>query len=235
MARRFMSGGRLDGRVNPARASDIPGASLALGARIRAAPSAKGRGRADRDIAIGASVILHVLALWAFLATHVMEPPPDMEPMQVVLTPLRSVRAPRAAAAPPSPPQMTPRFAEPTRPLATRPPAEASPEAPGAATERSTAPHAAPTVDEKMANELRHRIRCQHADPASLTEVERDRCFDELAKGAATATPYAVISPRKKAIFDREHICKPDDDWCLYRSGKGPYPGLLGLDMFKTK
>ncbi|WP_236627590.1 hypothetical protein [Caulobacter sp. B11] len=42
---------------------------------------------------------------------------------------------------------------------------------------------------------------------------------------------YAVIDPAKKAAFDG--ACKRDDDWCLYRTGEGPYPGLFALGRKK--
>jgi hypothetical protein len=62
-----------------------------------------------------------------------------------------------------------------------------------------------------------------------LTQAEREVCLDALAAGSKTAPLYPVVSQKDKDTFDGVHTCRKDDDWCLYRSGKGPYPGLVGL------
>ena len=63
---------------------------------------------------------------------------------------------------------------------------------------------------------------------AGPTKAERDACNEALgAKHKNGPALYAAIDPDKKAAFDGD--CKKDDDWCLYRTGKGPYPGLFAL------
>ncbi|MDB5458091.1 MAG: hypothetical protein JWP92_3676, partial [Caulobacter sp.] len=76
-------------------------------------------------------------------------------------------------------------------------------------------------------------IGCANADALKLTKAERAACADKLGRKALTAPLYAVIDPEKKAAFDGD--CKKDDDWCLYRSGKGPYPGLFALGKKKKR
>ncbi|MFZ0266953.1 MAG: hypothetical protein WAL33_04905, partial [Caulobacter sp.] len=69
---------------------------------------------------------------------------------------------------------------------------------------------------------------CTQADIVKLTKAEREACAEALgAKNKNGPALYAAIDPDKKAAFDGD--CKKDDDWCLYRSGKGPYPGLFAL------
>jgi hypothetical protein len=78
----------------------------------------------------------------------------------------------------------------------------------------------------------RDGIGCRNADVLALTKAERAACAETLGeKNKNRPAMYAVIDPDKKAAFDG--ACKKDDDWCLYRSGKGPYPGLLALGKKK--
>jgi hypothetical protein len=73
---------------------------------------------------------------------------------------------------------------------------------------------------------------CTEADIVHLTKAERDACAEALgAKHKDGPALYAAIDPDKKAAFDGD--CKKDDDWCLYRTGKGPYPGLFALGRKK--
>lgn len=73
---------------------------------------------------------------------------------------------------------------------------------------------------------------CTEADIVKLTKAERDACAEALgAKHKNGPALYAAIDPDKKAAFDGD--CKKDDDWCLYRAGKGPYPGLFAIGKKK--
>jgi hypothetical protein len=73
---------------------------------------------------------------------------------------------------------------------------------------------------------------CTEADIVKLTKAERAACAEALgAKNKNGPALYAAIDPDKKAAFDGD--CKKDDDWCLYRTGKGPYPGLFALGKKK--
>lgn len=82
---------------------------------------------------------------------------------------------------------------------------------------------------------LKGRLGCANPDLVALTDAERAKCDERLGEDVANVRVYPVISPKLKKIFDRTFECKPDDDWCLYRVGKGPYPGLAGLGRTKKK
>ena len=82
---------------------------------------------------------------------------------------------------------------------------------------------------------LKDRFGCTHPNLVALTDAERDACEERLGRDVANARTYPVISPKLKKIFDGTFECKPDDEWCLYRVGKGPYPGLIGLARKKKK
>jgi hypothetical protein len=76
--------------------------------------------------------------------------------------------------------------------------------------------------------EAARKSGCTQADIVKLTKAEREACAEALgAKNKNGPALYAAIDPDKKAAFDGD--CKKDDDWCLYRTGKGPYPGLFAL------
>lgn len=153
--------------------------------------------------------------------------------MEVYLLPRETARIPpqappQAMKRAPQPAHRVPTLAPPNAARSAEPlvqiPAPAQPAA-GAAPQGK--------LDGNVARTWRRRMGCQQADVLGLTDAERDACLDALAAGSKTAPLYPVISPRKKQIFDGEY-CPPDDDWCLYRMGKGPYPGLFGLGKFKS-
>ena len=77
-----------------------------------------------------------------------------------------------------------------------------------------------------------------NADPSAFIDVYLlvDGALNfvgTLAGGASSATVEGTTSPEQVivlqffAAFDGD--CRKDDDWCLYRTGKGPYPGLFAL------
>jgi hypothetical protein len=82
---------------------------------------------------------------------------------------------------------------------------------------------------------LKGHLGCAGPHLVELTEAERNRCDEHLGDDVANVRAYPVISPKLKKVFDRTFECKPDDDGCLYRIGKGPYPGLAGLARKKKK
>ncbi len=86
-----------------------------------------------------------------------------------------------------------------------------------------------------MRRALKDRLGCANPNLVALTETERAACDERLGQDVANARAYPVISPKLKKVFDRTFECKPDDDWCLYRIGKGPYPGLAGMIRKKKK
>lgn len=186
-------------------------------------------------LAIAVSLFAHAVALWAYLQARPTLPLSDVRPMEVLLT--VSPRAPRRDKTPVMAPRPRLKAAQASRPdgpgfadvkprVAGGPAAVAPPD--------TAAPQ--PGLDGGVARSWRRRMGCQQADLLALTRQERDACLEMLAAGSQTATAYAVISQRKKDIFDGVHTCRKGDDWCLYRSGKGPYPGLFGLSRdFRSK
>ena len=85
---------------------------------------------------------------------------------------------------------------------------------------------------EALREAARSGIGCRNADLLALTRAERAACAEALGEKHKNGPAlYAVIDPDKKAAFDGS--CKKDDDWCLYRTGEGPYPGLIALGRKK--
>ncbi|OYW29913.1 MAG: hypothetical protein B7Z44_02955 [Caulobacter sp. 12-67-6] len=87
---------------------------------------------------------------------------------------------------------------------------------------------------EALRQTARDAVGCRSGDLLALTRAERSACAETLGeKNKNRPAMYAVIDPDKKAAFDG--ACKKDDDWCLYRAGKGPYPGILALGRKKKR
>ncbi|PLR24451.1 hypothetical protein SGCZBJ_13980 [Caulobacter zeae] len=188
---------------------------------------------------------LHVLLGVGLLAGIKVMPPLVEQNLIVDLVDVAPPPAPRgearAASVPtPSAPKTPPARAvapPPPAQVATAPapsPAPAAPPAPRAA----TAPPGFKSRGTPMpgGDDLRTAARegggCNDADLYRLTKAERAACDDKLGIKSRDAPMYAVIDQAKKDFFDG--ACKKDDEWCLYRTGQGPYPGLLAL-MKKKK
>lgn len=157
-------------------------------------------------------------------------PPPAPRvaaPAAPTATPAAPKAPPARAVVPPPPPAQVAAAPAPS-------PAPAAPEAPRAA----VAPpgfksRGTPTPGgDDLRTAARQGGGCNHADLYRLTKAERAACDDKLGIKAKDAPMYAVIDQAKKDFFDG--ACKKDDEWCLYRTGQGPYPGLLAL-MKKKK
>ncbi len=210
---------------------------------------ARRRGRRRDPWVLLASLGVHGLILAGLIAgVHIM--PPLIEPPAISVE-LLNPSIPSETIARPSPtrPMAQPQPASPT-PVKTAP----SP-APPAAKPPSPAPVVrapAPTTDapkgaiappgfkareltgggDALREAARDGIGCRNADELALTKAQRAVCDEKLGeKNKNRPAMYAVIDPDKKAAFDGE--CKKDDDWCLYRAGKGPYPGLFALGKKK--
>lgn len=180
-----------------------------------------------RLFAISLSIGLNGLAIWTLLQTQPVIPPAAPPAMDVVLLPpMARLLAPRPAAVEP---QRRPRerLARPARP--TPPGVEPLVRAPEpSAVAPAPAAVAPPTIEAGVAHALRRKLGCQQAKLVGLTEAEQRACEEAFAAGAKTAPLYPVISDRQKAMFDGTY-CPPDDEWCLYRMGRGLYPGLISL------
>ena len=198
------------------------------------------RRRPRHRLAIGAaSLAFHGLLGWALLKA-IPAPPVVVEPRSVVVelfTPDKSHTAKRVAAAhtpaaplhvpaprPAPPPSVSP-IAPSPRPAPSSPPGTIV--APPGFTARGTL-----TGGGEALRQAARQSGCTEADVVKLTKAERDACAEALgAKHKDGPALYAAIDPDKKAAFDGD--CKKDDDWCLYRTGKGPYPGLFALGRKK--
>lgn len=192
----------------------------------RKTPRSVVRARRTRLFALSLSVAFNGLVIWALLQTRPMIAPAVPPAMDVfILPPVVRLQAPRPAAVEPQrqprkrsePPVASAR--QETAPLIRLPGPPPVAAQPAAAT---------PTIDAGVARTLRRKMGCQQAKLVGLTEAEQQACQDAFAAGAKTAPLYPVISDKQKQIFDGTY-CPPDDEWCLYRMGRGPYPGLISL------
>lgn len=125
----------------------------------------------------------------------------------------------RPAQAPPQQPEAPPVFIAPAGRPETSPPSPSAKDTGAAALQRA----------------LKDHLGCANSNLVALTDAERDACAERLGQDVANDRAYPVISPKLKKIFDGTFECKPDDEWCLYRVGKGPYPGLRGMVRKKKK
>lgn len=198
------------------------------------------QGAQRRRLAIGAaSLAFHGLLGWALLKA-IPTPPILVEPRSVVLQLLVADQPRLAQRSVASSPRTTPLHPPPPRPP---PPPLVSPLAPSPGSPAPAAPSAivAPpgftargslTGGGEALRQAARQSGCTEADIVKLTKAERDACAEALgAKHKNGPALYAAIDPDKKATFDGD--CKKDDDWCLYRTGKGPYPGLFALGRKK--
>lgn len=180
----------------------------------------------------------HALALLALVAGAHWLPnliePPTIE-AQLIEAPTAASPAParrpvpaqtRPAAQAPSSPPVSPPLSTP-RPIATPagPPVIVAP--PGFTARKLV------EQSEETRKSLRDSLGCRHEKVTALTRDEKAACAEADGKRALTAPMYAAIDPDKKAAFDGD--CAKDDDWCLYRVGKGPYPGIFALGKKKKR
>ncbi|PZR34423.1 hypothetical protein [Caulobacter segnis] len=186
-------------------------------------------------VALGLVLGAHAFVLLALVAGSrwlpVLVEPPIIE--------AQLVEAPAATPAEPAKPKPSPlrkvqttRFA--TAPSASQPSPKETPAGPPAivAPPGFTARRLVEESDETRKS-LRDSLGCRHEKVAALTRAEKLACAEADGKRALTAPMYAAIDPDKKAAFDGD--CKKDDEWCLYRVGKGPYPGLFAIGKKKKR
>jgi hypothetical protein len=210
-------------------------ASLALIAR---APSPRRKPKSVGPWILLVSALAHGLVLGALVA-GVPVMPPLVEPPTLSVALFAPSTTTRTIARP-SPPDA----AAPARvPAAPAPPTPDAPDpsAPAAATIAPVGVIAPPGFKARaltgggdaLRQAARDGIGCRNADVLALTKAERAACAEALGEqNKNRPAMYAVIDPAKKAAFDGD--CKTDDEWCLYRTGKGPYPGFFALGKKKT-
>ena len=190
--------------------------------------------------ALGAVLAAHVLVLLALVSgahwmPQLVEPPVfDVQlldaPRTVLKPPPSPARLP-AAVAPSSPTVRIPSIAPPasvTAPPTARPSGPPAIVAPPGFTARKLAEESDQTRES-----LRSSLGCRHEKTAGLSRDQKAACAEADGQRSRTAPLYAAIDPDKKAAFDGD--CAKDDDWCLYRVGKGPYPGIFALGKKKKR
>lgn len=189
-------------------------------------------------VALGVVLGAHAAALLALVAgahwTPDLVDPPTIE-IELVEAP--TAPAPEKASASRPAPARAPRLLEQAprpAPIAAPPAPMAKPAGPPAivAPPGFTARKLVEQSDETRKS-LRDSLGCRHEKVAAMTRDERAACAEADGKRALTAPMYAAIDPDKKAAFDGD--CKKDDEWCLYRTGKGPYPGIFALGKKKKR
>jgi len=178
----------------------------------------------------GLSLAIHALLGWALLI-GVPVAPALVEPRSVVVN-LMSPPTPERSA-----PRETAAATSALRPPAVRaPPGVPNLSVPGPAPSSGGEIVAPPgftargtlTGGGEALRQAARKSGCTQADIVKLTKAEREACAEALgAKHKNGPALYAAVDPDKKAAFDGD--CRKDDDWCLYRAGKGPYPGLFAL------
>lgn len=190
-----------------------------------------------RNLAILAlAVAAHALVILALVSgarwmPQLIEPP-------IIEAELLDEIAPRmdvASPAPAAPSALPPKVARPPAPVSIpAPPVTAKPSGPPAivAPPGFTARKLAEESDQTRES-LRGAMGCRHEKVVGLNRDQKAACAEADGQRSRTAPMYAAIDPDKKAAFDGD--CAKDDDWCLYRSGKGPYPGIFALGKKKKR
>lgn len=188
-----------------------------------------------RDLTILAVILAaHAAVLLALVSgAHWMPQlvePPVIE-AELLDAPVPAANAPAPAAAAPSRPVLARSAAPisiPTPPPFVRPSAPPGIVAPPGFTPRKLVEQSDQTRDS-----LRESLGCRHEKTAGLNRDQKAACAEADGQRSRTAPMYAAIDPDKKAAFDGD--CAKDDDWCLYRVGKGPYPGIFALGKKKKR
>lgn len=198
-----------------------------------------------RGLACAIALLAHLLVLGAMsLGLRQADQPARVSALEIDLTPIDPALFRVRKRAPPSSPvahpsdRPEPQRPEPQRPgppaRAASPPQAARQAAPPAAPSPPrigaghTGPSLGPAPDPPARAALRTSSGCDSADFLALKPAERAACETrDAGLRARNHQTYAVISQEKKDFFDG--ACKRDDDWCLYRTGQGPYPGLRAL------
>ncbi len=186
--------------------------------------------------ALGVVLAAHALALLALVSgAHWM--PNLVQPPTIEAELVDAPTAPSEAKAPPRPPAparaprtapASPSTAATPAPVQTKPAGPPAIVAPPGFTARKLVEESDATRES-----LRDSLGCRHERVTAMTRDEKAACAEADGKRSLTAPMYAAIDPDKKAAFDGD--CKKDDEWCLYRVGKGPYPGIFALGKKKKR
>lgn len=189
-----------------------------------------------RNLAILAlAVIAHALVILALISgahwmPQLVEPPTiEAELLDAPAPPVNRPAPPRAA-----PVQVPPRAVSPPPAVSVPTPLAAKPSGPPAivAPPGFTARKLVEQSDQTRES-LRGSLGCRHEKVVGLNRDQKNACAEADGQRSRTAPMYAAIDPDKKAFFDGD--CAKDDEWCLYRVGKGPYPGIFALGKKKKR
>lgn len=188
-----------------------------------------------RDLAILALILVaHALVLLALVSGANWMPqlvePPVIE-AELLDTPKPAAETPKVAPVAPSAPvahiPRAPPVSVPAAPVAK----PSSP--PGIVTPPGFTARKLVEQSDQTRDSLRESLGCRHEKTAALNRDQKAACAEADGVRSRTAPMYAAIDPDKKAAFDGD--CAKDDDWCLYRVGKGPYPGIFALGKKKKR
>jgi hypothetical protein len=176
--------------------------------------------------ALGAVLAAHALVLLALVSGP---PVIEAELLAAPTLPAKALTPSPIAPARPSPslPKPLPPVSVPAAPVA-KPSGLPGIVAPPGFTARKLVEQSDQTRDS-----LRESLGCRHEKTAGLNRDQKAACAEADGDRSRTAPLYAAIDPDKKAAFDGD--CAKDDDWCLYRIGKGPYPGIFALGKKKKR
>lgn len=189
-----------------------------------------------RNLAIlGATLVAHALALLV-LASGAPWMPQLVEPPVIeaqLLDAPSPARAPERSSSASERPRPAARLRAPPRVSAAAPPTAEPNSQPAIIAPPGFTARKLVEQDDATRESLRGSLGCRHEKFVALTKAEKTACAETAGECSRKAPLYAVIDPDKKAAFDGD--CAKDDDWCLYRVGKGPYPGLFALGRKKKR
>lgn len=184
----------------------------------------------------GVILIAHALVLLALVLgarwTPLLVEPPVIE-AQLLGPPTSPTTAPKPAPVAPARPHRLPTTPTTTPSRVHAPPAVGPSGPPTLIAPPGFTARKLVEQSEETRKSLRDSLGCHHEKVAALTRAEKAACAEADGLRALTAPMYAAIDPDKKAAFDGD--CAKDDDWCLYRVGKGPYPGIFALGKKKKR
>lgn len=207
--------------------------AIAIGTWRRPSRRALRRNLAILALAMGAhALVILALVSGAHWMPQLVDPPVIEAELLNELPPRTDVAVP----APVAPSAPIPKVAQPSAPtsvpappvVTTRPSGPPAIVAPPGFTARKLADESDQTRDS-----LRGSLGCRHEKVVGLNRDQKTACAEADGQRSRTAPMYAAIDPDKKAAFDGD--CAKDDDWCLYRVGKGPYPGIFALGKKKKR
>ncbi|PIB94330.1 hypothetical protein [Caulobacter sp. FWC2] len=188
--------------------------------------------------ALGLVLAAHVLVLLALVSGARWLPQlvePQVIEAQLLDAPSRPADTPAPAPVTPEqihrspvPPALPSPTITPAPPTAAKPSGPPAIVAPPGFTARKLVEQSDQTRDS-----LRESLGCRHEKTVALNRDQKAACAEADGQRSRTAPIYAAIDPDKKAAFDGD--CAKDDDWCLYRVGKGPYPGIFALGKKKKR